>query len=222
MNILSLVILFLSLSAMSVWAQNAEKSAKVSFSVTRFDPQDRPPPEFIVKNGGENLKMKIPLTYIAGPFTATLREGKFLDFFQGEAELPVLTAEIPANMHQDLLIAFVPAAKTFTLLKIHAPREKIGGGDYYLINAMDHEIAIKHGTAKPVTVKPGKSTILRHGPARSATLPVIIQQKDEDGKWKLAGNENWPNDLRFRNFLFVYTSSRDNHMTFHGISERLD
>lgn len=222
MKILSVVFIFLALIGLSASAQESESSSKVTFSVTRFDPQDRPPPEFSIKNGGKITELKIPLTYIAGPFTATLRDGKFLDFFQGEAEKPAVTAEIPAAMHQDLLIAFVPVKNTFKLLKIHAPKDKIGGGDYYVINAMDCEIAIKYGAAKPVAVKPGKSTILRHGPARAATLPVVIQQKDKEGKWKLASSENWPNDHRFRNFLFFYTSSRNNHLAIHGISERLD
>jgi len=91
-----------------------------------------------------------------------------------------------------------------------------------VINATSTDVAIKFGTAKPVVISPKKAAVL-HDPAagQSTTLPVIIQQKDGD-QWKLVTTENWPHDVRFRTFLFLYTSSRDHHMAFHGISERLD
>jgi hypothetical protein len=164
----------------------------------------------------------VPLTYIAGPFTATLRDGKFLDFFEGAAEKPSLTVEIPTTTRKNLLIVFIPIEETFELMQIHAPRDKVGGGDYFVVNAMGSDIAIKYGAGKPVMVKPGKTAILDNGNSNNApTLPVAISQKEGE-EWKLASTENWPNDLRFRNFLFLYKSARSGHMAIHGISERLD
>lgn len=218
----SKAILALWLAVTGVSAQKAEPDSKITFSVTRFDPQDRPSPKFVVKQGSKDVEVEVPLTYIAGPFTATLREGKFLDFFEGDAEQPALTTQIPEAMRSDLLIAFVPDEKSFKLLKIHAPRNKIGGGDYYVVNAMESDVAIKYGSTKPILIQPGKSAILHdRAAAKSPTLPVVINQKQGE-QWKLISSENWPNDARFRNFLFLYNSARDLHLAIHGISERLD
>lgn len=206
----------------SALAQDPKPGAKISFSVTRFDPQDRPSPEFIVKNGAQDVTVKVPLTYIEGPFKATLRDDKFLDFFEDSAKAPALSTVIPPEMRKDLLLVFIPDKKGFKILRIHAPKSEIKGGDYYVTNATSSEIAIKYGVAKPVVVVPGKSALLRDSPAnRSPTLPVIINQKDGD-RWKLVSSENWPRDVRFRNFLFLYISARDHHIAIHGISERLD
>lgn len=222
MNILSTAIIAFHLTVMISSAQKSESDAKVTFTVTRFDPQDRPAPKYIVKSGSKQSEIEVPLTYIAGPFTATLRDGQFLDFYSGASEKPSLSTQIPLGMRQDLLIAFVPTKESFTLLKIHAPKDKVGGGDYFVVNAMESDVAIKYGSAKPVLVKPGKSTILDNGNSKnSPTLPVAISQKEGE-VWKPASTENWPNDLRFRNFLFLYTSARSGHMEIHGISERLD
>lgn len=97
-------IFLIALPSVPLFAQTDEKDTKLSFSVTRFDPKDRPVPEFILKNGGTETEISVPLTYIAGPFTATLREGKHLDFFKPGVEEPVLTTVIPPDMRKDLLL----------------------------------------------------------------------------------------------------------------------
>lgn len=149
--------LALGLVAPVASAQDSKAGSKITFSVTRFDPLDRPSPKFVVKNGAKEVEVEVPLTYIAGPFTAT-----------------------------------------------------------------ESDVAIKLGTAKPILVQPAKSAILSPGAGSSApTLPVVIKQKDGD-EWKLVSTENWPNDARFRNFLFLYKSLRDHHMAIHCVSERVD
>jgi len=215
-------LLVLALPVTGASAQESKVGSKVTFSVTRFDPRDLPSPKFVVKNGSRDVEIEVPLTYIAGPFSATLRDDKFLDFFEGGAKVPAISTEIPVAMLKDLLVVFVPAEKGFKLLKIHAPPTALGGGDHYVVNATEADVAIKYGSAKPVLVKPGKSAILHDGAAGKApTLPVVINRKDGD-QWKLVSTENWPNDVRFRNFLFLYKSARDHHMAIHGISERVD
>ena len=215
-------LLAICLAANNLIAQGSKQGAKIRFSVTRFDPMDRPAPEFMVKNGAKETPVKVPLTYIAGPFSATLRDDKYLDFFEPGAKLPVLSTVVPPELQNDLLLVFIPVKESFEILKIHTPPSSIQGGDHYVINATATDVAIKFGTAKPVLISPKRAAVL-HDPAagKSPTLPVIIRQKDGD-EWKLVTTENWPHDVRFRTFLFLYTSLRDRHMAFHGISERLD
>jgi hypothetical protein len=215
-------LLAICLAANNLSAQGTKEDAKIRFSITRFDPMDRPAPEFMVKNGAKETPVKVPLTYIAGPFSATLRDDKYLDFFEPGAKVPVLSTVVPPELQKDLLLVFIPVKETFEILKIHTPPSSIQGGDHYVINATATDVAIKFGTAAPVVISPKKATLL-HDPAagKSPTLPVIIQQKDGD-KWKPVTTENWPHDVRFRTFLFLYTSLRDHHMAFHGITERVD
>jgi hypothetical protein len=215
-------ILFIGLASSTLFAQTDKQGDKLSFSVTRFDPRDRPIPEFMVKNGGTEIQMLVPLTYIAGPFTATLRDDKHLDFFKPGGTEPVLSTVIPPDIRKDLLLVFVPVKDSFEILKIHVPPDGIKGGDHYVINATNTEVAIKFGSATPVHVSPNKAALL-HDPAagKALTLPVVIQQKDGD-EWKPVTTENWPHDTRFRTFLFLYTSMRDKHMAFHGITQSVE
>ena len=215
-------ILVIGLCSHKLSAQDSKQGTKIQFSVTRFDPMDRPAPEFMVKNGGSETPVKVPLTYIAGPFTATLRDEQYLDFFEPGAKVPVLSTVVPPEMQKDLLLVFIPVKESFEILKIHTPPSAIQGGDHYVINATPTDVAIKFGAVKPVLIHSKKAALL-HDPAagKSLTLPVIIQQKDGD-QWKLVTTENWPYDTRFRTFLFLYTSLRDHHMAFHGITQRVD
>jgi hypothetical protein len=215
-------ILVISLCSHKLSAQAAKQGTKIHFSVTRFDPMDRPAPAFIVKNSGTETEVKVPLTYIAGPFSATLRDDQYLDFYEPGAKVPVLSTAVPPELQKDLLLVFIPLKESFEILKIHAPPSSIKGGDHYVVNATTTDVAIKFGTLKPVLIHSKKSALL-HDPTagKSLTLPVIIQQKDGD-QWKLVTTENWPHDTRFRTFIFLYTSTRDHHMAFHGITQRVD
>jgi len=214
-------ILFIGLPSSPLFAQTDKQGDKLSFSVTRFDPRDRPIPEFMVKNGGTETEVKVPLTYIAGPFTATLRDDKHLDFFKPGGTEPALSTVIPPEVRKDLLLVFVPVKESFEILKIHVPRAGIQGGDHYVINATPHEVAIKFGAAEVVRISP-KNAALLHDPAagNALTLPVEIQRKEGE-EWKPVTTENWPHDKRFRTFLFLYTSARDHHTAFHGITQRV-
>jgi hypothetical protein len=214
--------LLIGLTSISLFAQTENHGDKVRFSVTRFDPRDRPIPEFILKNGSTETEISVPLTYIAGPFTATLREEKYLDFFKPGSEEPELSTAIPPEMRKNLLLVFVPREDTFEILKIHVPPAGIKGGDHYVINATPHEVAIKFGAANPIQI-PSKKGALLHDPSagNSLTLPVVIHQKEGE-EWKPVTTENWPHDNRFRTFLFLFTSARDHHMAFHGITQRVE
>lgn len=215
-------ILFVTLLSNQLFAQPGKQATQISFSVTRFDPMDRPAPDFVVKNGNKETALQAPLTYIAGPFTATLRDGQHLDFFAPGGLLPVISTAVPPELHKDLLIVFVPQKESYKILKIHTPPSTIKGGDHYVINAAPHDVAIKLGSLDPVLIPSKKSALLHDAAAGNAlTLPVIIRQKDGE-QWKLVTTENWPHDTRFRTFLFLYTSMRDQHMAFHGITQRVD
>jgi len=215
-------IFLIGLSTSQLFAQTDKQGDKLSFSVTRFDPRDRPIPEFIVKDGGTETEILVPLTYIAGPFNTTLRDGKHLDFFKPGGTEPVISTVIPQEIRKDLLLVFVPREDSFEILKIHVPLDGIKGGDNYVINATNTEVEIKYGSVTPVRISPSKAALL-HDPAagKSLTLPVVIRQKNGD-EWKPVTTENWPHDTRFRTFLFLYTSIRDHHMTFHGITQRME
>jgi hypothetical protein len=63
----------LTLLFLTPLAQAQEKSTTtIEFRVTRFDPGDGKPPEF--RAGTESETFQVPITYIAGPFKATLRD----------------------------------------------------------------------------------------------------------------------------------------------------
>ncbi len=47
-------LLAICLAANNLIAQGSKQGAKIRFSVTRFDPMDRPAPEFMVKNGAKD------------------------------------------------------------------------------------------------------------------------------------------------------------------------
>jgi hypothetical protein len=217
-----IAVLFLCLPTAPLHAQDAAEGSKVSFSVTRFDPSDQPSPDFILKTGTKETEVSVPLTHIEGPFTATLREDKYLDFYKPGGMEPEISTEISPQPRKDLLLVFVPKGETFEIIKIHVPPAGIKGGDHYVINASATEVAIKFGSAKPVLVSARKSALL-HDPAagNARTLRVVIQQKNGE-EWVPVTTENWPYDTRFRTFLFLYTSAQDHHMAFHAITQSVE
>jgi hypothetical protein len=196
-------------------------SPEVEFRVTRFDPADRPSPEFRVGSAERQVEVEVPLTYIGGPHKAPLRDGRFLDFWRGDAERPEISLAITEAERKDLLLFFIPAKEGFRVMKLRTPPASIRGGDRYLVNATDTRLAIKLGNAKPVFIDPGKADLLR-GPRGDevVSLPVLISLREGD-EWKLASTENWYCDPRFRKFLFAYISPRTRHLAFHGVSEQL-
>ncbi len=216
------IFFLLILNSIFAHAQSEQVVTKISFSVTRFDPLDRPAPELVTRNGSAESAIEVPMTYIAGPYTATLREGQYLDFFAPGGEVPALSTTIPTEWQKDLLLVFVPNEKSYEVLKIHAPVLTIPGGSHYIVNASPHDIAISYGKQKPLLIRSKKSALFQDASSpRAATIPVVIRQKEGD-TWKLVSTENWPHDPRFRTFLFLYQSSRDQHMAFHGITQRVD
>jgi len=193
----------------------------IEFRVTRFDPADRPSPKFQAGPPGRQVEVEVPLTYIAGPFKAPLRNDRFLDLWRGGADQPEITLEITSAERSDLLLLFFPKDDSFHILKVQAPPTRIRGGDRFIINATNFPLRFKLGDSDPLVIAPAKSGVLRGpGGTEARTLPVLISRMD-DGKWTLASTEFWHCDPRFRKFLVAYVSPRHRHLAFHGVSERL-
>lgn len=217
------VLLSVFLSTFPAMAQQgrAKKAAKVEFRVTRFDPGDRESPVFRAGSGDRQVEVEVPLTYIAGPFEAPLRDGTTLDLFQGAAEKPAISLKITPAEREHLLLVFFQQDETFRVLKVHAPPNRIKGGDRFIINATPNEMAIKLGKAEPLMIPASKSAVLAGPPGREiVSLPVLVSLKQEDD-WKLASTEHWPCDPRFRKFLVAYISPRSSQLVFHSVTERM-
>ena len=211
------------LTSYSVLAQDngAKIANKVEFRVTRFDPNDRKSPVFHAGSEGKKVEIEVPLTYIAGPFEVSLRDGIFLDLTRGGAEKPEISIEISPAEHKNLLLVFFQQDDAFKVLKILTPSSRIKGGDRFIINVTQSDMAIKFGQSKPLTILPGKSGILSGLPGSAiVSLPVLISLKQQD-KWEIVSTENWPCDSRFRKYLFAYMSPRSRQLVFHSVTERM-
>gem|GEM_PF-1563154 len=218
-HIIVSVLAFLFLTHHSI-AQE-KPSSTIDFRVTRFDPGDGRPPEFRAGSASESVAFEIPITYIAGPFKATLRDDTFLDLWRGNTEKPEISLRIEPDERAHLLLAFIPHGESFRILKINTPPDKIRGGDRLVINASPDELAFKLGDMEPIRVPPGKSGILSGPPGEEiVSLPALIHRKT-GGQWKLASTEQWPCDPRFRKLLFAYLHPVTKHLAFHAVSERL-
>ncbi len=197
-----------------------EKNLEVEFRVTRFDPADGEPPTFEVGSATKRVDVEIPLTSIAGPFKVRLRDGRFLDFWRGDGETPEIVLTITEAERKDLLLFFVPSGESFKVIKVRTPANAIGGGDRYLINACNSQIAIKAGKNESLYLDPGKGGVVRAPSDGAATMPVLVSIKAAE-KWKLATTETWYFDARFRKFLFAYPCPRTGQLCFHAVRERL-
>lgn len=217
-----LILTFLSLLILAPLALAQDKSSSaIEFRVTRFDPDDGEPPEFRAGQRADAESFEIPLTYIAGPFKATLRDDTFLDLWRGVSEKPEISLRIEAAERTNLLLAFIPHGESFRVLEIHTPPDRIKGGDRLVINACPDELAFRLGKMNPIRVTPGKSALLAGPPGMEiVSLPALIHRKTGD-RWELASTEQWPCDPRFRKFLFAYINPQTNHLVFHAVSECL-
>jgi hypothetical protein len=219
-----LLIIFFLLVHMPAPAQDSDtkKGNMVEFRVTRFDPSDRESPVFRAGTADKQVEIVVPLTFIEGPFKALLRDGTTLDFWQGAAEKPVISLEIKPAEREHLLLVFFPDENNFRVLKVHAPPDRIKGGDRFMINASPHEMAIKLGNAEPLMVPASKTGVLAGPPGKEiVSLPVLISLKQED-EWKLASTEQWPCDPRTRKFIVAYMSPRTRQLAFHSVTERIE
>jgi hypothetical protein len=218
--VLTAVLLFANLPVMAQ-GDSKKGAAKVEFRVTRFDPDDRKSPVFRAGGADRQVEIEVPLTFIAGPFEAPLRDGTTLDLWQGTAEKPVISLEIKPEEREHLLLVFFQQDETFRVLKVHSPPSRIKGGDRFIINATPNEMAIKLGKAEPLMIPASKSGVLA-GPRGSGivSLPVLISLKQQD-EWELASTEQWPCDPRFRKYLVAYISPRSRHLVFHSVTERM-
>lgn len=199
----------------------AKKAATVEFRVTRFDLEDRDSPVYRAGTTAKQVEVEVPLTFIAGPFKAPLRDGTKLDLWQGSAEKPEISLDIPAAEREHLLLVFFQQEKTVRVLKVHSPPGRIKGGDRFIINTTPTEMAIKLGNAEPLILAASKSGVLAAPPGNEiVSLPVLVSLKQDD-KWKLASTEQWPCDPRFRKYLVAYMSPRTRQLVFHSVTERM-
>jgi hypothetical protein len=221
LSVTTLVCLLVHLPALAQ-DSDTKKSATVEFRVTRFDPSDRESPVFRAGSPSSQIEIKVPLTFIEGPFKAPLRDGTTLDLWQGDAKKPVISLEIAPTERQHLLLVFFQQDETFRVLKVHAPPNRIKGGDRFMINATPNEMAIKLGNAEPLMVAASKTGLLAGPPGKEiVSLPVLISLKQED-EWKLASTEQWPCDPRTRKFIVAYMSPRTRQLIFHSVTDPIE
>ncbi len=142
--------LLLAIVALSP-AQDEGKSPTVRFRVTRFDPEDRESPKFKAGAGSSKTDIEVPLTYIAGPFKATLRDDRFLDLWDPTpGAKPSISVEVGPTERDHLLLVFFPDETGHRVMKVNASPSRIKGGDRFIINATPHELGVKLGSADPV------------------------------------------------------------------------
>jgi hypothetical protein len=190
----------------------------VEFRTVRFDPDDRPSPEYQAVKG--STKFSVPLHSISDSHEMSLRDGKFLDLQPSEGGKP-LTLEIPPSMMKDLLLLFIPGPEGYEVLKVHAPAARLGGGDCFMVNACPSDVAIQYGKQKPISVPSAGSAILKSPAGKEyEILPVVIAEK-KDKKWEPVRSERWPSDPRFRTILFAYKSPSSGSLEIHAVPERI-
>ncbi|MCP5536109.1 MAG: hypothetical protein H7A51_07705 [Akkermansiaceae bacterium] len=197
---------------------HAKQESSVSFRVTRFDPADRAAPEYQIADG---THIAVPMHNITKPLKATLRDGKFLDFFSpaSDKKTPSISVSIPPDMRKNLLLIFVPSKDDYRVLKVHAPVDKLSGGSRLIVNATRGDLAIKYGNSNPVILKSSRNATFR-GNGDKAMVPVLISQKT-DTSWKLVRSERWPSDKRFRSFVFIYEKPDSHRIAVHAVPDRL-
>jgi hypothetical protein len=201
---------------------NDARAATVEFRVTRFDPGDAPPPKFLAGDDRRAVEFEVPMTHIAGPFQAGLRDGVFLDLRREGSQTPDHSIRIEPAEAKHLLLVFFPQENGFRITKVQTQPERIKGGARMIVNITPNEMAIKMGDLKPLLIPPAGSGILEGPPGDEiVSLPVLINLKKDD-QWELASTEQWPYDPRFRRFLFAYICPHNRHLMFHGVSEMLE
>jgi hypothetical protein len=215
-----LILALLAVASLPTVAPAQQKPPEVEFRATRFDPADGESPKFEVGAEADRTEVMVPMTYIAGPFKAPLRDGRFLDFWGGDSEKPELSLAITEAERKDLLLFFIPVDDGFKVIKVRTPESAIAGGDRYLINACNRRIAIKAGKDDPLQLEPGKGGVIRAPRGGAATMPVLISIREADS-WKAASTETWYHDPRFRKYLFAYLHPRSGHLVFHAVSEKM-
>ncbi len=205
------------------WSQDpGDGASKVEFRVTRFDPGDAPPPEFRAGTGSGAVEFEVPLTHIAGPFEAPLRDGGVLDLWRAGAETPEISIRIEPQQLEHLLLVFLPRDGSFQVMKVQTPPSRLGGGDRLIVNATPGDLSFRLGDMEPLLVRPTESRVLKGPPGNEiVSLPVLIHRREND-RWELASTEQWPCDPRFRRILFAYLCPRHQQLMFHAVSERME
>lgn len=194
------------------------KAETVEFRTVRFDPEDRPPPEYQSIDG--STKFSVPLHTISDSYKLPLRDDRFLELKSIDGG-KLLALEIPPSMRKNLLLLFVPESEGYKIIPVHAPASRFGGGDCFMVNACTSDLAIRYGKNKPITLAPASSAILKStADKKYEMLPVVIAENKND-KWEIVRSERWPSDPRFRTILFTYKLPRTGNLEIHAIPERI-
>jgi hypothetical protein len=200
----------------------AQDPQKIRFRAICFDPRDTAAPKFHIPDGGGRSEVTIPKTSLSETISATLRAGGFIDFFESaDADRPAVSVKLPVTGHQRLLVLLAPSGTGFDGRAMQLPATGFGGGDTLVLNMSRIPISIRYGDGAPGSVPAGSHTTFSL-PANfpEPMIPVQVFEQDQVGEWQIAQSTRWAVDDRFRSFLFVYQSPRNQRLTLHGITER--
>ena len=139
-------ILFIGLFPNSSSPKTAKQDTKIQFSVTRFDPRDRPIPEFMMKDGAHGNPVAGAFDLYRRAVHRHLEGGQTPRFLQTRHRGAGPFHGGSARLQKDLLLVFIPVNESFEILKIHVPTSGIKGGDHYVINATTTDVSIKFGS----------------------------------------------------------------------------
>lgn len=209
-------------------AVRAAPPATVSFRALCFDPRETETPVWFLSRGGARKALEIDKSRISGRQTASVRDGRFVDFHPAEVpqegERPPLTLTLPAGSLQNLLFVFAPASTGYRAWAIQLSPAEFKAGDTLLVNAAPVAVAVRLGAAKPVTVQSGASGILPVPSGfKEPMVPVrIFERNDSSEPWRIAQSTRWAVDSRFRSYLFLYHAPQHHRLLLHGVTERID
>lgn len=220
--ILYAVLLSLISPVLRVEAQ-VEDETTVKFKTILFEPRDKAAAVLFAGRIGERTEVSLNATRISDYQKAFVRDGNKVDFFESaNAEKPLVTVSFLSGK-DPLLFVFVPYGAEMRALAIELPQAGFGPGSTMMINVTTGIVAVKQGNRKVVTVASGKSEILSLPASfKEQMVPVQVYKRDStEEEWEVVQSTRWPVDRRFRSYVFVYRKPEGQHLSMHGVSERL-
>lgn len=202
----------------------ARAAAEISFRAICFDPRDiKTPTFFISKNGGASA-LKLDKSNISAPQTATVRDGKFVDFLTSDdpksGAAPV-TLTLPEAPLDQLLVIFIPGGNGYRAWPVKIPGKDFKGGATLVINLSSVEIASKLGDAKPLLVpRAGVKVLPMPGGHKEAMIPINISSRENEADpWRAEQSARWVWDKDYRNYLFLYHDPATKRLRLRCIEE---
>lgn len=205
----------------------ARAADSVTFRAVCFDPRETETPELFVAREGSRKPLEIDKSSLSGPQKASVRDGRFVDFYKSEeatpGELPSVTLSLPGDSADNLLFVFAPAGASYRAWAIKLSPNDFKPGARLIVNAAPVEVAVKLGTAAPTVVQPGASGIVLapDGIKDSMVSVQIFNRKDKSEPWRISQNTSWGVDLESRSYLFFYQTPESPRLMLHGVAERM-